>query len=172
MAVLLWTFNLFLSSVLWLSHSCLRADLSAITAKEAASRQRLTSQLVNNNLTYLFKNTGNQDIGTTDAFAKGEQWLLWSHFPASCSSGQVCWRWPEQQTEPRLVFVSLLLTPIYLLSNPRQDDSRTGSVPWLTGVHNDMVEFTGHEGILCSSNNGFVTACTFAWDMFCMCHIP
>lgn len=50
--------------------------------------------------------------------------------------------------QPRLVFVSLL--PISILRNLRQDDSCTGSVPWLTGVYNDMVEFTDHEGILCS----------------------
>lgn len=42
------------------------------------------------------------------------------------------------------MFVSILPIPIHLLSNLRQDDSRMGSVPWQTSVHDDMVEFTDH----------------------------
>lgn len=43
-------------------------DLSAITAEEITSKECLTSQLVNNNLSYLPEDNGSQDIDKISAF--------------------------------------------------------------------------------------------------------
>lgn len=93
------------------------ADLSAMTAEETTNKECLTSYVVNNNLSYLPKDTGTQDIGTIDAFAKGKQWLLGQLKALTCllllrTGVLVVSRTPES----RLVFVSILPIPICLLS--------------------------------------------------------
>lgn len=48
-------------------------DPSAITTEEITSRECLSSQLVTNNLSYLPKDNGTQDIDKIGAFVKGKQ---------------------------------------------------------------------------------------------------
>lgn len=74
------------------------------------------------------------------------------NLPSVPHSGSVLEVARTANKESRLVFLSLLPSLIYLLSNLRQDDSCRCSVPRLTSAYNDIVKFTDHAPILCSFN--------------------